>query len=103
MFGNMSASLPASGTLPDRTPLLHGLRIRVVSTILLLFGGALFIILYLGFLATNYPWYENLAVVLAAFLVVPAALAAMWVSWGMALGRRAVGWSNAWNREHGPQ
>ncbi len=74
--------------LEARQRFFRGLRRRVVATVGLLVGGLVWVILYLAFLAGRFAWYQNLAVVLATFLVVPAVVVAMWVSWGMAAGRR---------------
>ena len=66
----------------------RGLRRRIVSTVGLLVGGLVWVILYLAFLAGRFAWNQNLAVVLATLLVVPAVVVVMWVSWGWAMGRR---------------
>lgn len=66
----------------------HGLKARVFATIGLLVGGLCWVFLYLAFLAGRFPWYQNLAIVLVSFLVVPAVIVVMWIYWGMGLGRR---------------
>lgn len=68
--------------------LFRGLRLRVALTVGLLAGGLVWVILYLGFLAGRYAWYENLAVVLATFVVVPSVLLVLWILWGIGVGRR---------------
>ena len=72
--------------LDARHRFFQGLRRRVVATVGLLAGGLSWVILYLAFLAGRFSWYQNLAVVLTSFLVVPAVIIAMWVSWGLAMG-----------------
>jgi hypothetical protein len=69
-------------------PFLRGLRARLIATVSLLVGGLCWVMLYLAFLASRFPWYENLAVVLVSFLAVPTILLAMWISWGLSVGRR---------------
>lgn len=69
-------------------PFFRGLRARVVATIALLAGGLGWIILYLAFLAGRFAWYQDLAVVLVSLIAFPASVIAMWISWGMSVGRR---------------
>jgi len=69
-------------------PFFRGLRRRLFATVGLLVGGLVWVILYLAFLAGRFAWYQNLAVVLVSFLVVPAVVVAMWIAWGLSLGRR---------------
>jgi len=69
-------------------PLLTGLKIRIVASVTLLVGGLVFVILYLAFLAQRFAWYQNLAVILSALLVVPVGVLLMWVLWGLNVGRR---------------
>jgi hypothetical protein len=66
----------------------RGLKRRIVATVVLLVGGLCWVILYLAFLAGRFAWYQNLAIVLVSFLVVPAIVVLMWVYWGMSVGRR---------------
>jgi len=72
----------------ERFRFFRGLRRRIVATVGLLVGGLSWVILYLAFLAGRFAWYQNLAVVLTTFLVVPAIVLVMWVHWGFAVGRR---------------
>lgn len=69
-------------------PFFRGLRRRIGATIALLVGGLCWVILYLAFLAGRFAWYQNLAVVLVSFLVVPAIVVLMWITWGVGLARR---------------
>jgi len=69
----------------------RGLKRRVVATVALLVGGLVGVLLYLGFLATHFAWYQNLAVVLVTLLTVPAVVIVMWVQWGFSLHRRFRG------------
>ena len=69
-------------------PFFRGLRARILATLGLLAGGLCWVILYLAFLAERFAWYQNLAVVLASLLVVPFVVLAIWISWGLSLGRR---------------
>jgi hypothetical protein len=69
--------------------ILRGLWVRIWGTVALLTGGLLFVILYLGFLATRFPWYENLAVVLSTIILVPVLAIAIWASWALGFARKA--------------
>lgn len=66
----------------------RGLKVRVAATIALLVGGLVWVILYLAFLASRFAWYQDLAIVLVSFLIVPAVIIGMWVYWGMGVARR---------------
>jgi len=66
----------------------HGVKLRIVGTIALLVGGLAWVLIYLAFYAGRFAWYQNLAVVLVSFLVVPAVVVGMWISWGLSMGRR---------------
>jgi len=66
----------------------RGLKVRILATVGLLVGGLCWVILYLAFLAGHFAWYQNLAIVLVSFLVVPAVVVMMWIYWGIAVGRR---------------
>jgi len=68
-------------------PFFRGLRARIVATVLLLVGGLCWLVLYLAFLATHYPWYQNFTIVLVSCVAVPTAVVVMWVLWGMSMGR----------------
>lgn len=72
----------------EAVPFFRGLRARIIATIVLLVGGLSWVILYLAFLAGRFAWYQNLAIVLVSFLLVPAAVVVIWVLWGMSVGRR---------------
>jgi len=69
-------------------PFFRGLRTRVVTTIVLLVGGLCWVALYLAFLASHFPWYQNLAIVLVSCVAFPTAVIVMWVLWAMSVGRR---------------
>ena len=73
---------------PRETHIVREVKVRIIASIAALAGGLVFVVLWLGFLATRFPWYSNLAVVLATFLIVPALLVALWVHWGMSVGSR---------------
>jgi hypothetical protein len=61
-----------------------------MATIAAIAAGSLFVVLYLGFLATRYPWYSNVAVVVSVLILVPTVIAALWIHWGLSLGHRAM-------------
>jgi len=66
----------------------RGLKVRIFATVALLVGGLCWVLLYLAFLAGHFAWYQNLAIVLTSFIVVPALVVVMWISWGLSVGRR---------------
>jgi hypothetical protein len=72
----------------EAVPFFRGLRIRIGATIALLVGGLCWVFLYLAFLAGRFAWYQNLAIVLVSFLVVPAIVVLMWISWGVGVAGR---------------
>lgn len=72
----------------EAVPFFRSLRRRLYATVALLVGGLCWVILYLAFFAGRFPWYQNLAIVLVSFLVVPAAVVVMWLSWGWTVARR---------------
>jgi hypothetical protein len=87
----MNAETTGSGRAGGRsngTRILQELRNRIIASIGVSAGGAVFILLYLGFFATRYAWYSNLAVVVSALVVVPVVLVSLWVHWGMGIGAR---------------
>jgi hypothetical protein len=74
--------------------MFRGLKRRVVATIGLLAGGLVWIVLYLAFLAGHFAWYQNLAILLSTFILVPTIVIVMWILWGLGLGRRFRGWAD---------
>jgi len=72
----------------EAVPFFAGLKARIVATVALLVGGLCWVILYLAFLAGHFAWYQNLAIVLVSFLVVPTMVVVMWIFWGLKVGRR---------------
>ena len=81
-------STPGISAFPSKHAILGGLRTRIVATVSLLAGGLAFAVLFLAFVATKLPWYQNLGVLLADLIVVPAIVIVMWISWGIGIGRR---------------
>ena len=85
----MSAdAAPGAPRLDFERNFLGGLRNRIVATVALLAGGFAFAILYLAFFASQFAWYQNLAILLVDLVAVPALLIVLWVSWGVNVGRR---------------
>ncbi|MCI4340548.1 MAG: hypothetical protein L3J73_04710 [Thermoplasmata archaeon] len=79
---------PASKRFEMERNVLGGLKTRIVTSVALLAGGLAFAILYLAFFASQFAWYQNLAILLVDLIAVPALLVVMWVSWGVGVGRR---------------
>ena len=84
---NVATSDPAASASPAPFRRVRGLTSRVVASIGIVFGGAIVLLLYLGFLASSLAWYSNVVVVLVIFLGGIGALAALWASWGMRMFR----------------
>lgn len=68
--------------------LWRGLRRRIAATFALVAGGFAALVLYAAFLASRFAWYENLAVILSALVLIPASIVVMWLLWGLSLHRR---------------
>jgi hypothetical protein len=60
-----------------------GLALRVSVSIVVLFGGLIFAIIYVAFFASSFSLFQKIAVILVAFLAVIAILGVMWASWGI--------------------
>jgi len=65
-----------------------GLAPRVAASIVVLFGGLIFAIVYVAFFAASFSLFQKIAVVLVVFLAVIAILGLMWASWGMKYGMK---------------
>jgi hypothetical protein len=66
------------------------IRRRLLASIAVVAGGAVFVMLYLGFVAVHFAWYTNLAVALSALVVVPAVVVGLWVHWGLGVAQRVA-------------
>lgn len=77
----------------------RGLRARILASLGLFVGGSVFALLYLGFWATRFAWYQNLVVLVVTGLVVFALVAAMWIAWGMSLFRHLTELSGPGERD----
>jgi len=64
-----------------------GLGLRVVVSIIVLFGLLIFSIIYVAFFAISFSLFQKIAVILVAILVATAILGAMWASWGIKYGK----------------
>jgi len=73
---------------PMETP---GFTWRVSLSIIVFFGWAIFLILWLLFYAGDFNAYQNIAVILVTILVGIAILAASWASWGIKYGYKYHG------------
>ena len=60
-----------------------GLAPRVAVSIVVLFGGLIFAIVYVAFFAASFSLFQKIAVVLVVLLVMVAILGLMWASWGI--------------------
>ncbi|MCI4323020.1 MAG: hypothetical protein L3K03_03210 [Thermoplasmata archaeon] len=72
----------------EEVQIVGEVRRRLLASITIVVGGAVFVMLYLGFYAMRFPWYSNLTVVLSTIAVVPALLLALWVHWGLGVAQR---------------
>lgn len=83
----MSANTSSSDRFHARTDrILPSLRRRLLASVAVPTGGLVFILLYLAFLAARFTWYQSLAVVLSVIVLVPAILAAVWISFVFKVG-----------------
>jgi hypothetical protein len=78
--------------MPMDTP---GFGWRIGISILVVFGWAVFLLLWLLFYASGFNIYQNLAILLVSVLVGIAVLAASWVSWGLKYGWK---YKNEWQK-----
>lgn len=65
-----------------------GLALRVALTIVVLFGGLIFAIIYVAFFAATLSTFQKIAVIVVVILAMIAILGAMWASWGMKHGMK---------------
>ena len=63
-----------------------GLAPRVTVSIVVLFGGLIFAVIYVAFFAASFSLFQKIAVVLVVLLAMIAVLGLMWASWGMRQG-----------------
>ena len=75
-----------------------GLGSRVAASILVVFGWLIFLVVWLFFYAGTFTLLENLGIVIVAFLVGIAILAAAWASWGLKYGKKAEHWGKRMER-----
>jgi len=61
----------------------RGLQWRAVLSIVAVFGWLIFLVLWLSFLVTDLGDPQDLAVLIVSLLILIAALAVMWVTWGL--------------------
>jgi len=62
---------------------MNSLGSRVVATVVIGAAWLVFLVLFLAFFAQNFHWYQNLAIVLASFVVSGALTIVMWVRWAL--------------------
>jgi hypothetical protein len=72
-----------------------GLGSRVAVSILVVFGWLIFLVIWLFFYAGRFTLLENLGIVIVAFLVGVAILAAAWASWGLKYGKKMHHWKSS--------
>jgi protein-S-isoprenylcysteine O-methyltransferase Ste14 len=65
-----------------------GLAPRVAVTIVVLFGGLIFAIIYVAFFAASFSLFQKIAVIVVVILAMIAILGLMWASWGIKQGMK---------------
>jgi hypothetical protein len=68
--------------------ILRAVRARILGSIATLVVGTVAWLLYLGVWAVRFPWYTNVAVLLAIPVLGVSGIAAMWVSFGVSVCHR---------------
>jgi len=63
-----------------------GLALRVALSIVVLFGGMIFAIIYVAFFAVSLSTFQKIAVIVVVILAMIAILGLMWASWGIKRG-----------------
>jgi len=72
-----------SSGLSERYLFFRSVRRRIAATLAVVVGGFVGMVLYLAFVAAKFAWYVNLFVVLGWIVVIPLAVVAIWVLWGL--------------------
>ncbi|MCZ7384805.1 MAG: hypothetical protein O8C63_08675 [Candidatus Methanoperedens sp.] len=65
-----------------------GLALRVALTIVILFGGLIFAIIYVAFFTASLSTFQKIAVILVVVLAMIGILSLMWASWGIKHGMK---------------
>ncbi len=65
-----------------------GLAIMVALSIVVLFGGLIFAIIYAAFFAASLSTFQKIAVIVVVILAMIAILGLMWASWGIKQGMK---------------
>lgn len=65
-----------------------GLALRVALSIVVLFGGLIFAIIYVAFFTASLSTFQKIAVILVVILAMIAILSLMWASWGLKHGMK---------------
>lgn len=60
-----------------------GYALRVIVSVIVLFGSLIFAIIYVAFFALSFSLFQQIAVILVALLTAIAILAVMWTSWSI--------------------
>lgn len=56
---------------------------RVIGTVVALFGWLAFIVLYLAFFASNFDFWQKIAIFIASGAIVIAIVAVFWIRWAL--------------------
>jgi RsiW-degrading membrane proteinase PrsW (M82 family) len=64
-----------------------GLESRVAVSIIVVFGWLIYAIIHVVFFWDNFNTAQNIALIIITFLIGAAILGAMWVIWGIKMGR----------------
>ena len=75
-----------------------GFGLRIAISILVVFGWAIFLIVWFLFYAGSFSVYQNFAAILASILIGIAVLASAWVSWGVKYGYK---YGKEWDKKKG--
>lgn len=65
-----------------------GLALRVALSIIVLFGGLIFAIIYVAFFTASLSTFQKIAVIVVVVLAMIAILSLMWASWGLKHGMK---------------
>lgn len=65
-----------------------GLALRVALSIVILFGGLIFAIIYVAFFTASLSTFQKIAVIVVVILAMIAILSLMWASWGLKHGMK---------------
>jgi peptidoglycan/LPS O-acetylase OafA/YrhL len=82
--------------MPDGPMEMRGMGWRIPASILIVLGWLAFVVIWLFFFASDYNIYKNLAVLFVSTLIGLVVLTAIWIGFGLRMGRMYAPDSTGW-------